>query len=403
MDEEVRRKITRARAQLIMHKSFWGYLACYLEPVEDRNLLIKTAGVDGKYLYYDPDYIRELDMEYLQGLIGHEVYHAGFGHIWRRGARDPIRWNIAADIVANTHLLAEGFKLPPGGVMENASRDDIEEVRKLSVEEAYEKIEVKVAKGGKGKGKGDISLPGGDAALDGDLLDDHDVWDRAGDEKGELEKSQAKKELAQKWREYVSRARQIVKSQGKGMGSMDEMVDELLEPRLPWQELLRNFVLSTIRSDYRLIPPAKKHIWRGIYLPSTYGETIEIAVAIDTSGSMSDEEVIGAVSEVCGICEQFQDYTIHYYQCDYGLQLYEEIRPYTEIPKKIRGRGGTSFVPVFRDIAEKGLNISCLVYFTDLMGDFPEQTPIEYSVLWIASGGKEEAPFGTVVKYNRKY
>jgi predicted metal-dependent peptidase len=287
MDEEVRKKITRARSQLIMHKNFWGYLACYLEPKEDKNLLYKTAGVDGKYLYYDPDFIRELDMEYLQGLIAHEVFHAAFSHVFRRGARDPFRWNWAADCVANSHLLAEGFKLPSGGLMVNAPHDVIEEARKLSVEEAYEKIKVeKQESGGQGKGgNGTITLPSeGDVGLDGELLDDHDVWDRAGDGgKSELEKSQSKKELEQRWREYVSRARQLVKSQGKGMGNMDELIDELLEPKMNWREWLRNLLLSSVISDYQLCPPSKRHIWRGIYLPSTKKEEeVEVVFVTDT-------------------------------------------------------------------------------------------------------------------------
>lgn len=408
MDDEVRRKITRARAQLIMHRPWFGYLACYLEPKEDKDLPMPTMGTDGKYLYYNPDFVRELGIEQLQGVLAHEVSHVAFGDLWRRGARDPIRWNIASDIIRNVMLIAEGFSLPPGGLMANASHDDIEEARKLSVEEAYGKIKVKVVKG-KGKGNGTISLPGGDADLDGELIDDHDVWDRAGGEKGKLGKSQAKKELEQKWREYVSRARQIVKSQGKGMGSMDDMIDELLEPKMNWREYLRNFVLSSVMSDYQLCPPSKRHIWRGIYLPSTKkADEIEVVFVTDTSGSMSTEEIRDAISEVVGICQQFEGFRIWYVECDWDIQRITELTPYNynldEI-KKVKGRGGTRFpvAHIMEQIQnEKGGSPVVLVYFTDGFGSV-EGPAVDIPVIWLVCQKSDFKPgFGTMVEYARQ-
>lgn len=408
MDEEVRKKITRARSQMVMHKPFFGYLACYLEPKEDKNLLGKTAGVDGKYLYYDPDYIKELDMERLQGLIGHEVYHCAFNHIGRRGAREPMRWNIAADIITNTHLLAEGFRLPSGGLMMDAPPHVVSEARKLSVEEAYEKIKLQVGKG-KGSGKSDkgtISLSDGNTGLDGELLDDHDVWDRAGDEKEELEKSAAKKELEQRWREYVSRARQIVKSQGKGMGSMDDLVDELLEPRMDWREFLRNCILSSVMSDYQLCPPNKRHLWRNIYLPSLKkADEVEIIFVCDTSGSMSTDELREGLSEVVGICQQFESFRIWYIEVDWDIQRITELTPYTynldEI-KKVRGRGGTRFpvAHIMEQIQnEQGGNPNAIIYFTDGYGDVEGSEPY-CPVIWLVCQKQDfKPPFGTVIKY----
>jgi predicted metal-dependent peptidase len=414
MDEEIRKKITRARAQLIMHKPFFGYLACYLEPKEDKNLPFKSMGTDGKNLYYDPEYVRILDMEQLQAVIAHEVYHAAFSHIWRRGARDTIRWNLAADVITNTMLLAEGFKLPSGGLMIDAPHDVIEKARKLSVEEAYEKIKVEKQKGGgQGKGgKGTITLPSkGDTDLDGELLDDHDVWDKAGDGgKSEVEKSQTKKEIEQRWREYVSRARQIVKSQGKGMGNMDELIDELLEPKMKWREFLRNFLLSSVISDYQLCPPSKRHLWRGIYLPSTKKEEeVDVIFVVDTSGSMSTDEVRDGLSEVKGICEEFGGFRIWYVECDWDIHRITELTPYTynldEI-KKVRGRGGTRFpvqsiVSKVRD--EHNGNPSAIIYFTDSFGDVAGDDP-GLPVFWLVCQENErfKPGFGTVVTYTRK-
>jgi predicted metal-dependent peptidase len=376
------------------------------------NLPFKTMGTDGKNLYYDPEYVRNLDIEHIQAVIAHEIYHSSFGHIWRRGAREQVRWNLAADSVANAHLLREGFKLPPGGLMVDAPNNVIDEVKNLSVEEAYEKIKLEKQKGGsQGEGnKGTITLPSeGDTDLNGGLLDDHNVWDKAGDgEKSELEKSQAKKELEQRWREYVSRARQIVKSQGKGMGNMDELIDELLEPKMNWREWLRNFLISSVISDYQLCPPSRRHLWRGIYLPSTKKEEeVEVVFICDTSGSMSTDELRDGLSEVKGICEQFGGFRIWAVQCDWDIQRITELTPYTynldEI-KKVRGRGGTRF-PVqsitskVRD--EHGGNPCAVIYFTDSFGDVAGDDP-GLPVFWLVCRENErfKPEFGTVVRYD---
>ncbi|MCD6390535.1 MAG: hypothetical protein J7L92_00855 [Dehalococcoidia bacterium] len=413
MDEEARRKMTRARSQLIMQRPWFGYLSCYLEPREDKNLSIPTMGTDGRYLYYCPDFVKDLSMEHLLGCICHEIAHVAFGDLWRRGGRDQLRWNVGADCVRNTLLLDEGFRLPSGLLMVDAAPDQRDEVRKLSVEEMYERVEVTevpiagLAEAGEGGGY-EVETRGGKTR--GKQLDDHDVWDKAGDgDKSEFDKSKARKELEQRWREYVSRARQIVKSQGKGMGSLDEMVDELLEARLDWRQFLRNFLLSTIISDYQICPPSKRHLWRGVYLPSVKREEeVEVIFAADTSGSMGTEELRDAISEVVGITTQFAGYRIWYVEVDWNIQRITELTPYTynldEI-KKVRGRGGTRF-PVQRIVSEvqneHNGNPSAVIYFTDSFGDVEGGDP-GLPVFWLVCQPSDRfrPSFGTVVKYER--
>ena len=405
MDESASKRITKARAQLILRKPFFGFLSLRLEPKEMKaeDMPMPTMGTDGERLYYVPEFVNEQSDEHLQSIVCHECLHAALAHIWRRGEREPLRWNLAIDGAVNYQLQEQGFPLPPGLVM-------LPEAEKLSAEELYARIRQE-------EQKFSISGAGGETRqIEGDAWDDHSQHGKAdsgdnGDGEGggasrEMESmgkalAEAEKrarELESKWKEWVSQARQIAKSQGTGLGSLEQQIDELLEPRLPWKELLRNFVLSTAKSNYRLIPPNRKHIWRGLYLPSIYGEEVEIAFAVDTSGSMSDEEVKEGLSEVKAICDQFEGYTIHLYQCDYGIQEYRELTAYNfDFPDKIKGRGGTSFVPVFEDIAEKNLNPACLIFFTDLLGDFPDMPP-QYPVIWLATT-EQEVPFGEIIRY----
>lgn len=409
MSIEAERKITKARAQLLLRKPFFGYLSTYLIPIESNAMLMPTMGTDGRNLYYDLDFVEKCSNEELQTIICHEVLHAALGHIWRKGDRNDLvllpdgtpilKWNIATDAVVNWHLQQQGFNLPQKTIQ-------MPEAAKLSAEELYAKI----------KPKKQITI--------GVLLDDHGNWGKKLEEgKGRKGKGASKgiakdfaaaekaaKQLEEKWKQLTAQARQIEKSQGRGMGSLEESIDDLIEPRLSWRELLRNAIISIVKNDYRIIPPNKKHLWRGMYLPSTYGEEIEIAYAIDTSGSMDTEEVREGLSELKGVCDSFQGYKIHFFQCDDGIQQYKELTSYNfEFPKKIRGRGGTSFVPVFEEIDKRGIRPGILVYFTDGYGTAPTTKP-GYSVIWLLTeqGVDEGSGYwrsmervGTIIRYER--
>jgi len=395
MDEEVRKKITRARTQLILRKPFFGYLSLYLEPKERSDMLMPTMGTDGKNLYYDPEFVRSLDDRTLQGVIAHEVFHCGFGHVWRRGVREPTRWNIATDCAANIILAdKEGFSLPSGAIL---NRD----FAGMSAEEIYSKLSPPPKGKGRGSGKGE----GGDQGEG--VFDDHSEWGKKGGKEA-LGDGKGKENMEQKWREYASRARQVVKLQGSGMGSMDELVDELLEPKMPWQELLRNFVLSSVITDYQISPPNKRHIWRNIYLPSPKkADEVEIAFVTDTSGSMSTEEIRDALSELKGICEQFSSFRIWYVECDWDIQRILELTSYSydlDEVKKIRGRGGTRF-PVAHIMEriqnEEGGNPNVIVYFTDGYGSTEGVEPT-CPVIWlVCQKGGFKPEFGTVIAYER--
>lgn len=400
MNAEARRRITKARSQLLLRKPFFGFLSTHLEPIEDNHMLMPTMGTNGEKLYYDADFVEICTDEELQTIICHEVLHAALGHIWRRGIRNPMGWNLAADAVVNYHLEKQGFRLKDGCVRSR-------EAETKSVEELYREMQ------GKGGGKS------GTGEMQGELMDDHKSWDKptgdGSDGKSAGGKSKQKdmtveelKGLQDKWKQLTAQARQIEKSQGREKGSLDELIDDLLEPKLSWKDLLRNAVISSVKNDYRFIPPNKRHLWRGMYLPSAYGEEMEIVYAIDTSGSMSTSEIREGLSELKGVCDAFQSYKIHLFQADADVQQYLELTPYNfDFPKKIRGRGGTSFVPVFEDVAKRNIHPSILVYFTDGYGTIPTIKPY-YSVLWlitergVSEGDRyweEMKEIGTCIRY----
>ena len=72
-------------------------------------------------------------------------------------------------------------------------------------------------------------------------------------------------------------------------------------------------ITSCAKNDFRTMPANKRHIYRGIYLPGITGESISIAVAIETSGSIGSTEMRDFLGEVKGICDTYADYTIYLY------------------------------------------------------------------------------------------
>jgi predicted metal-dependent peptidase len=132
-------------------------------------------------------------------------------------------------------------------------------------------------------------------------------------------------------------------------------------------------------------------------------EKIEIAVAVDTSGSMSKEDLVDGVSEIAGICKAYGSIELTILSCDADVHTDCVIRDINDIENiQLKGGGGTDFRPVFTWLKENKPNLKCLVFFTDGYGAFPESSEIH--TLWgVTKGGAEKAafPFGEVVKIGK--
>ena len=132
-------------------------------------------------------------------------------------------------------------------------------------------------------------------------------------------------------------------------------------------------------------------------MPSLKNEKIgNVVVAIDTSGSISDDDISQFVSELKKISNLVEEVTV--ITCDCQIHETVKVRHFSEILSKIqmKGGGGTSFKPVFDKIAE-GQVPQLLVYLTDTYGDYPEKKPT-YPVLWMSTVAEpQKPPFGLLV------
>ncbi len=349
---------------------FFGTLGLFANFIINED--VPTAATNGKDIWLNPGFISSLDFKSLAGLLVHELLHAALQHCSRRRERDPHLWNIAADIVVNgTVLNSTQYALPAGAIVDS-------ELSSLSVEEVYEQLQQHPNKTPKLTLVDLIPLSSPDPDFE-----------------------QKQRDLGHYWRTAVSQAIAIARKSGSGFGcqglGLSREIDELLNPTLGWRELLWQYVVST-PSDYSGFD--RRFVWQGLYLDDVVGEKVQVAIAIDTSGSIIDGELTEFVSEIQGMFDAYPFMEGILFYADTQLYGPYEFSCIDEIAKP-KGGGGTSFVEFFRAMEKSHREAaSVCVYFTDGYGEFPKKTP-NFDVIWVISNGgiqSKDIPFGKVVR-----
>jgi predicted metal-dependent peptidase len=205
--------------------------------------------------------------------------------------------------------------------------------------------------------------------------------------------------LAVQWQQRLAGAAQQALQAGKLKGSMARLVDHLLQPQLPWRMLLARYMTAISRDDYSYMRPNRRE--GAAILPSLRSQHIDIAIVLDTSGSITDEEMDEFLSEVNAIKGQLgARITLH--ACDEALAedgpwIYEPWEA-LRLPETLPGGGGTRFTPAIDWAAHADRPFDLLLYFTDADGEFPEREP-PFPVLWLVKG-KHPVPWGQRVQLN---
>jgi predicted metal-dependent peptidase len=170
--------------------------------------------------------------------------------------------------------------------------------------------------------------------------------------------------------------------------------------KVDWREELRIALDKYFRDDYALMPPSKKLLYSGIYLPSNISQTFRLVIAVDSSGSIDETQLNSFLSEVNFLMTLVSNYQIELLVCDEKIQTHETFYSGDTLEVTVKGGGATDFRPVFSYIEEHFDDVKLLLYFTDLDGFTPNAAP-DYEVKWIVPKGrskKEEVPFGTVIE-----
>lgn len=355
----------KARSRLILDNPFFGTLCLRLKVVEWEQ---ETGATDGVHLFYNPKWFEKLtDMERI-GFLAHEVLHVVFLHITRRNERDATKWNVACDYAINNYLVAEGFILPKGGLVDPQYNDmTAEAIYSMLPEQSSKLLDP-------GKCGGVMDHPGTDGTS------------------GKTSAIEAGLTVA------IHQAAESAKAQGKLSGTMESVISDITDPKVDWKAVLARFLRANNKSDFTWVRPNRRFIARGMYLPSLHNPCLEeIVVAVDTSGSISDDELTQFTTETSYILHELAPERVQFLQCDTEVQNATE---YTResLPLKVtyEGRGGTRFRPVIDYVNENYPNAAALVYLTDLESDDFGNKP-HYPVLWITTN-QTNAPFGEVIQ-----
>ena len=364
-------KISQAKAKLLVEYPYFGTLASRLTLEVDDT--IESFKSDGKKVRYREEYLQELCVEELSFILANGAMHTTLAHDMRKQNRSGWLWQMATDIAINDMLLANGMKMPYGA-----------EYRKrfagMYAEEIYEEL------------KSDILREDEDLEYEADDSDDVQSQEQPSQTQEELQEEILQEQLlAQEAIQLLETSMQ----KGEVPKQIERFFQKSGEGILEWQEILRDALDIFMKDDYTLMPPSKKLLSQGIYLPSTYSQTHSLVIAIDSSGSVDDTLLNLFLNEVEYLMEMVPHYKIDILVCDDTIASHHTFSTGEALEVSLKGGGGTDFRPVFSFVDEMLDDVKMVLYFTDLEGIFPQEVP-PYEVRWITPKEKE-VPFGEVI------
>lgn len=408
-NKEAAAKIARGRAVLLITQRFWGVLAMQLALREDCG--IPTMATDGESIFYSPDFVMSLSDAEIRGVLAHEVEHVARLHHTRRGRRDPERWNMAADYAINPGLLAGGFKLPEGGLVDDRFVNMTSEAiyAQLAKEENARPQSPQQAQGkpapGAGPpqpGQGASPPPAGAGSASGQKPARSQggfgqVMDAPGGEAGKAA-AEMKAETA------VRQAAAIAKKEGAGHlpGFVEEILRDLDKPRVDWRQALRRFADDSAIKETAWTRPNRRYPPPLILPGKQSAACAKIVGGIDCSGSIDLDALraFGGESQAMldeGCCDHL---TAVYF--DTRVHRSEDYDAGDMVTLKATGRGGTSFAPVLSWIAAEHPDAAAIVFLTDLdASDWQDVKDPGIPVLWAATGPwrpSNGVPFGEIVQ-----
>ena len=408
-------KIIKARVKMLFQQAFFGTLITRMQTFS-ADAWLSTMAVDGKYLYFNHAFVDSLEQDELVFVLAHEVLHLVYDHLSRGSGRDQQVYNCAADYIVNDELIQANVGKFPTTV---PGLHDVK-YRGWSSEKVYEDLMKQVQKQRQQKSNqgdgGDGGSGSGSKLLD-DMLDkllDEHLTGNEGNKKsdsGDGEPSQngpaqlseeERKQLKAEMRQEIINSAQVA-----GIGNLpagvQRLVNSLLAPKMDWKALLQSQLNSLIPYDYSYMRVNRKGWDIEPILPGmTEEKMLNIAVALDMSGSISDKMVQEFLSEVSGIMQAYPMYEIRVFcfdtQCyndkTFSTDNGEDIRTYT--PK---GGGGTDGGCIFRYLRDENVIPTKLVIFTDgYVGDFGDENYCP--TVWIIKGSNVVPPFGTHAYYD---
>lgn len=371
--------------------NFYGYFLFQMSR-ELRFDINSPAAVNFKgvryVLYYNPLIFLKLDLERMESIIKHEILHVLLMHLTRakalKNSYSAVVLNMAMDLAINKYLTP----LPPYAV----TVDWINQMYGLSLE-SYQSFEYYAD-----RLQSVINLPKEAGDMDTEKLYEtdfdasrtHDLWE---------ESSELEEKALQEFTEKAVRASE----KGELPAYLNNMLASLFGSRgeLPWNLYLMR-LLGTVESNKKktVTRRNRRQPDRLELRGELRSHKARIALALDISGSISDEEFMQAMKEVLSIVKNYSN-ELTILECDDEIRREYQVKTMRDVKERTDSRGGTSFSPVFEYANAHEINL--LIYFTDGKGEEKLKVkPRGYKVLWIISGRGDKLslkePYGAVMK-----
>ena len=399
-DARARDRLIQARVAMLIKHDFWGKMATRMRLI-NADAWCPTLATDGRDFYYNSEFVLSLgSIDKVIFGFAHEVLHCIYDHIPRTGDRDRKLSNIAQDYVINADLVHYNV----GKAIDEVEIIYDKKYFNWSFEAVYDDLM-------KNAEKIDIDK------LFEQLLDDHlepgDSDGEGGDDDSEDGVSKRRPQLSKEQREAIKdeiREALLQAAQGGAAGNLpggiQRIVNKMTAPKMDWRTLINMKIPSLAKNDYSYHRFNKKYMQSGIVMPGLdRQEAIDVCIAIDTSGSITQKILEEQLSAVVGIMDMYDEFTIRVWQFDTGTYGYAEFTKDTAadiMNYEIKGGGGTSFEVNWKMMKDEGIEPQMLIVFTDgePFGSWGDETYCE--TLWIINNKHNKSivpPFGAYAYY----
>ncbi|DAB27692.1 MAG: hypothetical protein A2513_10080 [Sulfurimonas sp. RIFOXYD12_FULL_33_39] len=364
----IEQKISQAKARLLVDYPLFGTIASKVELVKNDD--IQSFKSNGIRLEYNGDFLNSLEIAEMEFVFANAAMHASLSHEARKSGRSGWLWQLSTDYAINDMLVENGLERPHEAHYS-------ERFSGMYAEEIY-------------------------VLLKEDILRDELEYeaDESDDVQNETDKqnSSANLQLSQDEQLFEEFAKATVDTEvknGEVPSSLERFFTLTCNGKIDWRNELKAALERFYKDDFTLIPPNKKFLHVGIYLPSSTSQRFQLVVAVDSSGSV-DEKLLGEfLSELNFLMNTISNFQIDLLVCDDKIRTHKTFYGGDILEAEVKGGGATDFRPVFEFIEKELADTKLLLYFTDLDGVFPKEEP-NFSVKWI-SPKESEVPFGEVI------
>lgn len=409
------KRLDKAQLRVLFQVPFFAPGVARLPVVFDDSGLIPTAATDGEKIIWNGKWFDELPDAVLPTVLCHEVCHCMLGHIWRLpglGGDQGVA-NEACDHAVNLMLkefselimakrLADPFPFPP-----DAPGLADPQYKGMAEETIYAKLMANRPKGGQGQkpqggagGNGGLSRqgPGNKNASTGTQ---GGSGGRQSPSFGEFQPKPGQtgqQARAQKvdWEGTLLQAVAATKGRGDIPASLNRLVDGLVKAQINWWDVLRSWLREQCSDDWNWQEPAMEYSGASFILPQLKSEKCgPVVFATDTSGSIDQIMLAHFQSEKQSCLDEMRPKSLLDIYCDAKVQKVSEYAPGDIITLECPGGGGTSFVPVWKEIEKRGISPKAVVFLTD--GDGETGSDPGYPVVWVIYNSDKQMPFGETI------